>query len=67
MNLQPYLELSIDLLGEINPNPANYYPGICRDCGDACDPEYRRCWRCQREADWQEYQDVKHAASNGTL
>ena len=46
---------------------ANYYPGICRDCGDACEPEYKRCWRCQREADWQEYQDVKHAASNGTL
>ena len=67
MNLQPYLELTIDLLDEIPDNPAVYYPGICVDCGDYCEPEYKRCWRCQREADWQEYQDVKHAAQNGTL
>ena len=49
MNWQPYLELSIDLLGEINPNPAAYYPGICRDCGDACDPDEALCYHCQEE------------------
>ena len=49
MNLQPYLELTIDLLDEIPDNPAVYYPGICVECGDYCEPDEALCYHCQKE------------------
>ena len=48
-NPAPLLDLATDLLDEISHNPAAYYPGTCRDCGDACDAYANLCEDCQEE------------------
>ena len=66
-NPAPVLELAYSLLDETSHNPGTYYPAQCAECGEPCDPAYKLCYECQREADFREWRERVKAASNGTL